>query len=164
MNVFETHGAFSWCELMTRDAEAAVQFYGKLFGWKFDTSNTGHVPYHVIKSEGAGIGGVMGLPPGADAMPPMWACYVTVDDVDAVMRQCGALGGSVVMPPTMFMKRVARSDAMRPPSAGVPWLRIASGPSFDSVSMMLSAISSRASSQEMRFHLPSPRSPLRFIG
>jgi predicted enzyme related to lactoylglutathione lyase len=33
-------------------------------------------------------------------MPPMWGCYVTVDDVDATAEQCKVLGGSVVLPPT----------------------------------------------------------------
>jgi len=30
---FRQHGAFSWCELMTTDVEAAKAFYTKLFGW-----------------------------------------------------------------------------------------------------------------------------------
>lgn len=118
MNVFEAHGAFSWCELMTRDREAAVQFYGKLFGWTFDTSNTGVGPYHVIKNGAAGIGGIMGLPPGADAMPPTWACYVTVDDVEATVRQCSALGGTVVMPPTPIPE-VGRFAVIKDPQGAV---------------------------------------------
>jgi hypothetical protein len=38
------------------------------------------------------------------------------------------------------------------------------GPRFSVVSMSLSAISVSASSQEMRFHLRSPRAPTRFNG
>jgi predicted enzyme related to lactoylglutathione lyase len=30
---FKKHGAFSWCKLITTDAEAAKAFYTKLFGW-----------------------------------------------------------------------------------------------------------------------------------
>ncbi|HQJ08167.1 MAG TPA: VOC family protein, partial [Deltaproteobacteria bacterium] len=30
---FRQHGAFSWCELMTTDVNAAKDFYTKLFGW-----------------------------------------------------------------------------------------------------------------------------------
>jgi hypothetical protein len=33
---FKTHGAFSWCELMTPDPEAAKRFYGTLFGWTLE--------------------------------------------------------------------------------------------------------------------------------
>ena len=29
---FKTHGAFSWCELMTLDPKAPKRFYGTLFG------------------------------------------------------------------------------------------------------------------------------------
>ena len=35
-NRFETHGDFSWTELMTRDVEAAKKFYGELLGWEMD--------------------------------------------------------------------------------------------------------------------------------
>jgi hypothetical protein len=31
---FKQHGAFSWFELMTTDAETAQTFYRRLFGWK----------------------------------------------------------------------------------------------------------------------------------
>jgi uncharacterized protein len=30
------HGHFYWNELMTRDAEGAKAFYGKLVGWQFE--------------------------------------------------------------------------------------------------------------------------------
>ena len=33
MDVYKTHGAFSWCKLMTTDPAAAAVLYGKLFGW-----------------------------------------------------------------------------------------------------------------------------------
>jgi uncharacterized protein len=32
INPFEQHGAFSWCELMTTDLQAAEAFYVSLFG------------------------------------------------------------------------------------------------------------------------------------
>ncbi len=31
---FKQHGAFSWCELLTSDVNAAKEFYTKLFGWE----------------------------------------------------------------------------------------------------------------------------------
>ena len=52
---------------------------------------------------------------------------------------------------------------------GPPWLellicRIESGPLSWMASSMASATAVRASSQETRVHLPSPRSPARFRG
>jgi hypothetical protein len=41
MNPYETHGAFSWSELMASDPKATGDFYGKLFGWKIETSDMG---------------------------------------------------------------------------------------------------------------------------
>jgi len=31
---FETHGDFSWCELLTNDVEKAKEFYRAIFGWQ----------------------------------------------------------------------------------------------------------------------------------
>jgi predicted enzyme related to lactoylglutathione lyase len=100
MDAFQTPGAFSWCELMTSDPTAATGFYAKLFGWKLEEMNMG-MPYHVVKVGDAAIGGIMGMPPGAPAgMPPTWVPYVTVADVDALVKEVLSLGGQVRMPPT----------------------------------------------------------------
>ena len=56
----KTHGAFSWCELMTTDSNSAKDFYTKLFGWT--TEEMGVTPgmiYTVIKVGGKGIGGIL---------------------------------------------------------------------------------------------------------
>lgn len=100
MDPFQTPGAFSWCELMTTDPASATEFYGTLFGWKVEAMNMG-MPYHVIKVGEAGIGGIMGMAPGAPAsMPPVWVPYVTVADVDALVKKVASLGGKVHVPPT----------------------------------------------------------------
>jgi predicted enzyme related to lactoylglutathione lyase len=99
MDAFQTPGAFSWSELMTTGPEAATAFYAKLFGWQVEPMNMG-MPYNVLKVGDAAIGGIMGMPPGAPAgMPPMWMPYVTVADVDALVKQVVSLGGKVRMPP-----------------------------------------------------------------
>jgi predicted enzyme related to lactoylglutathione lyase len=101
MDAYKTHGAFSWSELMTPDPKAALTFYGQLFGWQHEDMDMGTGPYHVIKVGDSSIGGVMGMPPDAAAgMPPMWGCYVTVDDIDATARRCVELGGQVMLAPT----------------------------------------------------------------
>jgi len=100
MDAFQTPGAFSWCELMTTDPTASTTFYGELLGWTVEPMNMG-MPYNVLKVGDAAIGGIMGMPPGAQpGMPPMWMCYVTVADVDATVKRVEGLGGKVHMPPT----------------------------------------------------------------
>ncbi|CAM5796668.1 VOC family protein [Rhizobacter fulvus] len=99
MDAFQTPGAFSWCELMSTDPTAATAFYAQLFGWKLEAMNMG-MPYHVVKVGDAAIGGIMGMPPGSPpGLRPTWVPYVTVADVDALVRQVVALGGKVMMPP-----------------------------------------------------------------
>lgn len=73
-DIYMTPGAFSWNELSSPDPQAARDFYGRLFGWVFDTMNLGDGDYHVIKVGEAAVGGVMKQQqPG----PAMWGAYVT---------------------------------------------------------------------------------------
>src|ERR1041384_7748109 len=70
MEVFKTHGAFSWSELLTTDPKKASEFYGKLFGWKIDVmpmpgGPADAPPYYLIKTAKGGddaIGGLMACP------------------------------------------------------------------------------------------------------
>ena len=118
MDPFKTHGAFSWMELMTGDCKAAADFYGTLFGWKFETTDMGQGQYHVIKAADAAIGGIMKTPPAAGAMPPSWCGYVTVENVDDTAQRCGALGGKVLVPPT-DIPTVGRFAVLQDPQGAV---------------------------------------------
>jgi len=123
MDVYKTHGAFSWSELMTPDPAAATAFYGALFGWTVQTSEMGGEggeggegagPHHMMKIGDTAVGGVMGLPPGAPAMPSHWGCYVTVDNVEASVAKCSALGGKTLVPP-MDVPGVGRMAVIQDP-------------------------------------------------
>lgn len=97
---FSEHGLFSWNELITPDAEAAKKFYAKLFGWGLEDMPLKDTTYSVIKAKGHDIGGIMNIPPEAAATPARWLPYVTVDEVEATVRQADKLGAQVVLPPT----------------------------------------------------------------
>jgi predicted enzyme related to lactoylglutathione lyase len=97
-DVYKTPGAFSWNELMTSDPDAAAAFYGQLFGWRFEKMDMG-MPYQVIKAGDTSVGGIMGKPPGGEALAPTWGGYVTVADADATAQRCVELGGKVVHGP-----------------------------------------------------------------
>lgn len=119
MDAFQTHGAFSWNELMTPDPAAAAHFYHQLLGWTFDTMEMGMGPYRVVKVGEAAMGGIMGTPPDAPAgMPPVWGCYVTVDNADETAGECAALGGKVLMPPT-DIEGVGRFSVLQDPQGAV---------------------------------------------
>lgn len=97
---FKQQGAFSWCELMTTDVDAAKAFYTKLFGWEMEDMQMPGMTYTVVKAGGKGIGGIMPIPENAQGMAPMWGAYVTVTDVDSTARTAEQLGGKILMPPT----------------------------------------------------------------
>ena len=97
-NAMLRHGAFSWCELMTADVEAAKRFYTELLGWT--TEEVPGMSYTLVKTGDTGIGGIMAVPPQATGAPPQWGIYVTVDDVDATARKAQALGATTIVPLT----------------------------------------------------------------
>jgi predicted enzyme related to lactoylglutathione lyase len=101
MDSYKTHGAFSWSELMTSDPQAALRFYQQLFGWTLEKMPMAQGDYHVVKTEGTSVGGIMKMPPrlrpAACGRPG--GCYVTVNDVDECARQATALGGRLLHGP-----------------------------------------------------------------
>jgi|SRR5438067_6042952 len=96
---FKQHGAFSWCELMTTDVDAAKVFYTKLFGWDTEEISMPGMNYTVVKVGDKGMGGIMSIPKEAQGTPPMWVAYVTVDDVDLTARTAEQLGARLCVPP-----------------------------------------------------------------
>lgn len=118
MEVFTTHGAFSWSELITTDPAAAADFYGPLFGWQIETMDMPAGPYRVVKLGDQAIGGIMSMPLGAPAMPPNWGCYVTVDQVDALVERVVDLGGTVIVAP-MPVPGVGRFAVIQDPQGAL---------------------------------------------
>ena len=86
------HG--NWHELMTPDPEAALAFYGKLFGWqKSSTVDMGEMgTYHLFSHRGADIGAAMGL---GNSPVPTWLPYFGANGVNATIDRIKAAGGTV---------------------------------------------------------------------
>jgi uncharacterized protein len=118
MDVYKTHGAFSWSELSTTDPAAAVKFYSQLFGWATQDMDMGSGTYHVAKLGDTSVAGIMGMPPGSPPMPPNWGCYVTVSNVEEVLAKCSALGGKTLMPP-MDVPGVGRMAVLQDPQGAI---------------------------------------------
>ncbi len=89
------HGDFIWYELLTSDADAAQDFYGKLTGWTFETRSD--MDYRMISGSDGGVGGFMPLTAEmtANGARPAWLGYIAVDDVDAAAKAVTGAGGSV---------------------------------------------------------------------
>lgn len=98
---FDTHGDFSWCELLTRDVDASRKFYKELLDWTMEDVPMQNGSYTILKADGRPVGGIMKMPPQVPPeAPPHWGTYVTVDDVDAVAQKAQELGGRILVPPT----------------------------------------------------------------
>ncbi len=114
MDVYKTPGAFSWSELMTTDPAAAKAFYTTLFGWGTRDMQMSNGTYTTCQVGEDSVGGIMKIPAEATGMPPTWGVYITVEDVDATIRQAEQLGGSQVMPP-MEIEGVGRMAVLKDP-------------------------------------------------
>jgi predicted enzyme related to lactoylglutathione lyase len=91
----------SWNELMTRDLDAAKEFYTKVFGWKYDVMEMPAGPYNVIQGgESGGLGGLMAMPADVpEQVPNHWMVYFSVSSVDETAGKITGAGGQMVAPP-----------------------------------------------------------------
>jgi uncharacterized protein len=93
-------GWFCWSELASRDTEAAVAFYGRVFGWEADTSQMGPMTYTEWRLGGRAVGGMVHMDENwPEGVPPRWVVYFAVTDCDAAATRAAELGGQVAVPP-----------------------------------------------------------------
>ena len=94
-------GEVSWIELMTTDAAAAMTFYQQLLGWKpGDTHDMGAMGKYYLFNRGARmLGGMMNKPKELAQVPPHWAIYFRVDDINAAAGRVKANGGQILNGP-----------------------------------------------------------------
>jgi uncharacterized protein len=94
-------GDASWHELMTTDAPAAMKFYQDVFGWQpseaMDMGPMG--TYQMFNRPHGMIGGMMNKSPEMANVPPFWAIYFLVPDVDAAVDRITANGGQILNGP-----------------------------------------------------------------
>lgn len=102
IGVADQSGLFAWYELLTTDVAAAGAFYRKAVGWDVKEESTPELPYTVLRSGGAPLGGLMEIPEEGRRLgaTPRWMGYVAVDDLDATTAQIQRLGGTIFVPPT----------------------------------------------------------------
>ncbi len=94
------NGDVAWRELYTTDAEAAMTFYGDLFGWRATDPAHDMGPmgkYHLF-GRSFSLGGMMNKPPGMQA-PSHWGLYFRVADVDGGAERVKANGGRILNGP-----------------------------------------------------------------
>ncbi len=88
-----------WNELQTRDAEAARDFYRRLFGWQFEDRSAGGIICNFIRCGERQDGWLVQMDERWGDMPSRWAVYFVVDYADFAADQLRQLGGMVYVPP-----------------------------------------------------------------
>ena len=96
-------GVPCWVDTAQPDPEAAIRFYGHLFGWQW--SDPGPMPgdppgrYFVARVRGRDVAGVSSQPPAGASPVPAWNTYISVESVDTTASVVSGAGGSVIVPP-----------------------------------------------------------------
>lgn len=94
-------GDICWNELCTPNAKAAKDFYGKVFGWKFEDHDSGDTPYSMIKSNGKEFGGIWSIPKNMEnQIPPHWMAYILVENLEEALGKAETNGATTMKPPT----------------------------------------------------------------
>jgi uncharacterized protein len=93
-------GVPCWVDTSQPDPDAALSFYGGLFGWEFEDAMPQGSPdrYFIGRIRGGDVAAVGSIPEGA---PPTatWNTYVWVDSADETAAKARAGGGGVAMAP-----------------------------------------------------------------
>jgi uncharacterized protein len=93
-------GVPCWIDTSQPDQEAAVAFYGGLFGWEFEDVMPPGAPskYFIARIRGGDVAAVSSQPEGG---PPAatWNTYIWVESADDAAAKVLAAGGSVMADP-----------------------------------------------------------------
>jgi predicted enzyme related to lactoylglutathione lyase len=98
---------FGWTDIGVPDQEAGKAFYTSLFGWDADDQPSGpNSTYTMLQLDGKTVAGLYAQAPDQQqaGIPPAWLSYIAVDDLDAVTRRVGDLGGAIIAPPFDVME------------------------------------------------------------
>jgi hypothetical protein len=85
-------------EIPSANPEAAIKFYGDLFGWKFQSWGGGPMEYWIVDTGDASQPGIHG---GLmKRVHPEQPCVNTIDvpDLDAMVEKAVAAGGQIALP------------------------------------------------------------------
>ncbi len=96
-------GVPCWVDTLQPDPEAAMHFYGELFGWEFagPREMPGDPPgrYYVATLRGKEVAGIGSLPPEDRSTPVLWNTNVAVASVEDVASRVARAGGEILLGP-----------------------------------------------------------------
>ena len=130
-------GRWVWAELLTRDVGTAAEFYGRVFGWTFETFGPADdlKTYTVVSSGGVPIAGMVFIdrPDASPARDARWVGLMSVPDVDAAARQVDKAGGRTLVAPGKLGERGRAAVFADPEGAVFGVLHSATGDPEDGI-------------------------------
>jgi len=93
-------GVPCWVDISEPDPQAALDFYGGLFGWEFEEAmpEGSGANYFLARIRGGEVASIGSVPDGAPPVPE-WNTYVAVARADDAAAAAEAAGGTVLMAP-----------------------------------------------------------------
>ncbi|MEU4386836.1 VOC family protein [Promicromonospora sp. NPDC023805] len=97
------HGVPSWIDLEVQDVDAALAFYGHLFGWRFEEKLPPGAPgrYVIASRDGTDATAIAAIatPDAGFVGEVAWHTYLAVDDLSTAAVRVLELGGILSSPP-----------------------------------------------------------------
>jgi hypothetical protein len=91
-------GAPCWIDLYSSDTGKAIEFYGRLLGWKAEEADERFGGYFTFTKDGKHVAGCMAND-GSEGLPDAWGVHLMTDDIQGTADAAGGHGGTVAMPP-----------------------------------------------------------------
>lgn len=104
-------------EFLSTDLGETDEFFGKVFGWKFQKMDDSYSLFQ-ISDEGGLPGGGFGVETSGDKQKAI--AYVTVDDIEAKLREIEAAGGRTDLGKTKLPENYGHIALFTDPH-GVKW-------------------------------------------
>lgn len=93
-------GEFCWAELMTPNTQQAKSFYCDLFDWQAVEHKFDQITYTCFKKGEKDLSVGMIQTPEDKSIPPHWMGYISVENVDSMVKKAAELGAKIKVPAT----------------------------------------------------------------
>jgi len=115
-------GEFCWADLGVTDVAGAKKFYRGIFGWEAKDlpMGEGNQKYSLLRVKGKDVCALYPMMPEQrkSKRPPVWLPFISVANVDRMVKKATAAGGSVCVEPMDVMK-AGRMAVLQDPTGAV---------------------------------------------
>lgn len=91
-------GRVTWVDLTVEDADKVSGFYNKVVGWDIQGLDMGGYEDYCMNApdDGETVAGICHARGVNAHIPPQWLMYVSVDDLEASLKEVIANGGKII--------------------------------------------------------------------